>query len=71
MKREIKIIPLVLSILGLVAVGLCLGSLSEHASNFDLIVGIVFGFIAFTFILLMSVGFPITKEDKKDTKIVW
>ena len=71
MKREIKIIPLVLSILGLVAVGLCVGSLFDKAPTFDLVVGVVFGFIAFTFILLMSVGFPITKEDKKDTKIVW
>jgi predicted tellurium resistance membrane protein TerC len=71
MKREIKIVPLILSILGYVAVGLCLGSLYEVATAFELWFGVVFGFIAFTFILLMSIGFPFTKEDKKDTKIFW
>ena len=71
MKREIKIIPLVLSILGLVAVGLCVGSLFDKAPTIDIIVGVAFGFIGFTFILLMSIEFPFTKEDKKDTKIVW
>lgn len=71
MKREIKIVPLILSVLGLVSVGFCLGSLAQEVQNTQLVIGVVFGFIAFTFILLMSVGFPMTKEDKENTKIVW
>ncbi len=71
MKREIKVIPLFLSILGLVSVGLCLGSLFEVADKTEVIIGVVFGFIAFTFILLMSIGFPLTKKEKEHTEITW
>jgi hypothetical protein len=71
MKREIKIIPLVLSVLGFFAVGLCWGSLNEVASKTELIIGIVFGFIAFSFILLLSIGFPLTKEERELTEIKW
>jgi len=46
MKREIKVIPLVLSVLGFFAVGLCWGSLSDVATQTELIIGIVFGAIA-------------------------
>lgn len=70
MKREIKIIPLVLSILGLFATGLSFGALHENTSA-ELLLLTIFGGIAFTFILLLSVGFPFTTEEKKDTKIVW
>lgn len=70
MKREIKIVPLILSVLGFVAVGLCWGSLNDVASQTELIIGIVFGFVAFTFILLLSIGFPLTAEERKDTKII-
>ena len=70
MKREIKIVPLILSVLGFVAVGLCWGSLNEVASQTELIFGIVFGFIAFTFILLLSIGFPLTKEEREHTEII-
>jgi predicted tellurium resistance membrane protein TerC len=69
MKREIKIVPLILSILGFVAVGLCWGSLNEVASQTELIIGIVIGFVAFTFILLLSIGFPLTKEEREHTEI--
>ena len=71
MKREIKMIPLVLSVLGFFAVGLCWGSLNEVASKTELIIGIVFGFIAFSFILLLSIGFPLTKEERELTEINW
>ncbi len=71
MKREIKVIPLFLSILGLESVGLCLGSLFEVADKTEVIIGVVFGFIAFTFILLMSIGFPLTKKEKEHTEITW
>jgi predicted tellurium resistance membrane protein TerC len=71
MKREIKIVPLILSILGFVAVGLCLGSLYEVATTFELWFGVVFGFIAFTFILLLSIGFPLSKEEREHTEIKW
>ena len=71
MKREIKMIPLVLSVLGFFAVGLAWGSLNEVASNTELIIGIVFGFIAFSFILLLSIGFPLTKEERESTEIKW
>jgi predicted tellurium resistance membrane protein TerC len=71
MKREIKVIPLFLSILGFIAVGLCLGSLYEMAHKTELIIGVVFGFTAFTFILLLSIGFPLTKEDREHTEINW
>jgi len=70
MKREIKIVPLILSVLGFVAVGLCWGSLNDVASQTELIIGIVFGFVAFTFILLLSIGFPLTKEERKHTEII-
>jgi len=69
MKREIKIVPLILSILGFVAVGLCWGSLNDVASQTELIIGIVIGFVAFTFILLLSIGFPLTKEEREHTEI--
>jgi hypothetical protein len=36
-----------------------------------LVIGIVFGAIAFSFILLLSIGFPLTKEDKEHTEITW
>ena len=71
MKREIKVVPLILSVLGFFAIGLCWGSLDEVASTTELIIGIVFGFIAFTFILLLSIGFPLTKEDREHTEIKW
>ena len=71
MKREIKIIPLVLSVLGFFAIGLAWGSLNEIAARNELIIGIVFGFIAFTFILLLAIGFPLTKEDREHTKVIW
>jgi hypothetical protein len=71
MKREIKIIPLVLSILGFVSVGFCLGSEFEVATTLELIIGVVLAFIAFTFILLLSIGFPLTKEEKEQTEIKW
>jgi hypothetical protein len=71
MKREIKVIPLVLSVLGFFAVGLCWGSLSDVATQTELVIGIVFGAIAFSFILLLSIGFPLTKEDKEHTEITW
>lgn len=70
MKREIKIVPLILSVLGFVAVGLCWGALNEVASKTELIIGIVFGFVAFTFILLLSIGFPLTKEEREHTEII-
>jgi len=70
MKREIKIVPLILSVLGFVAVGLCWGSLNDVASQTELIIGIVFGFVAFTFILLLSIGFPLTKEEREHTEII-
>ena len=69
MKREIKIVPLILSVLGFFAVGLCWGSLNDVATQSELIIGIVFGFIAFIFILLLSIGFPLTREEKEHTKI--
>jgi len=69
MKREIKIVPLILSVLGFVAVGLCWGSLNDVASQTELIIGIVIGFVAFTFILLLSIGFPLTKEEREHTEI--
>ena len=71
MKREFKVIPFILSVLGLVAVGLCLGALYEVGPTTEVLVGVVFGFIAFTFILLLSVGFPLTKEERKETEIKW
>jgi hypothetical protein len=71
MKREIKIVPLILSVFGLFGIGLCCGSLSEFASTTQLMVGIVFGFIAFIFILLLSIGFPLTKEEREHTEIKW
>jgi hypothetical protein len=71
MKREIKIVPLVLSVLGFFAVGLCWGSLNDVAAQTELIIGIVFGFVAFSFILLLSIGFPLTKEDREHTEIKW
>ena len=70
MKRDIKIVPLILSVLGFVAVGLCWGSLNDVASQTELIIGIVFGFVAFTFILLLSIGFPLTKEEREHTEII-
>lgn len=70
MKREIKIVPLILSVLGFFAVGLCWGSLNDVASQTELIIGIVFGFVAFTFILLLSIGFPLTKEEREHTEII-
>jgi hypothetical protein len=69
MKREIKIVPLILSVLGFFAVGLCWGSLNDVATQSELIIGIVFGFIAFIFILLLSIGFPLTREEREHTKI--
>jgi hypothetical protein len=69
MKREIKIVPLVLSVLGFIAVGLCWGSLNELANTTELVIGIVLGFVAFSFILLLSIGFPLTKEDREHTEI--
>jgi len=69
MKREIKVIPLFLSILGFVAVGLCLGSLFDVASKTELVVGVVLGFTTFTFILLLSIGFPLSKEEREHTEI--
>jgi hypothetical protein len=71
MKREIKIVPLVLSVLGFFAVGLCWGSLNDVATQSELVIGIVFGFVAFSFMLLLSIGFPFTKEDKEHTEINW
>jgi hypothetical protein len=71
MKREIKVIPLFLSILGFIAVGFCFGSLSEVAERTQLIFGVVLGLISFTFILLLSIGFPLTKEERKETEIKW
>jgi hypothetical protein len=71
MKREIKIIPLILSVLGFFAVGLCWGSLNDVATHSELVIGIVLGFVAFSFILLLSIGFPLTKEDKEHTEIKW
>lgn len=71
MKREIKIVPLILSVLGFFAVGLCWGSLNDVATQSELIIGIVLGLIAFTFILLLSIGFPLTKEDRENTEIKW
>ena len=71
MKREIKITPLVLSVLGFFFMGVCWGSLNEVATRNELIIGIVFGFIAFTFILLLAIGFPLTKEDREHTKVIW
>lgn len=70
MKREIKIIPLVLAIWGLIAVGFTFGTLSEHNSA-EIIPLTIFGAFAFVFILLMSVGFPFTREDREETKINW
>ena len=69
MKREIKVIPLVLSVLGFFAVGLCWGSLNELANTTELVIGIVLGLVAFSFILLLSIGFPLTKEEREHTEI--
>jgi len=69
MKREIKIVPLILSVFGLFGIGLCWGSLNDVATQSELIIGIVFGFVAFSFILLLSIGFPLTREEREHTKI--
>jgi hypothetical protein len=41
------------------------------ATTLELIIGVVLAFIAFTFILLLSIGFPLTKEEKEQTEIKW
>lgn len=71
MKREIKIVPLILSVLGFFCIGMAFAGLSEVASNAELVIGLVFGFFAMSFILLMSIGFPFTKEDREHTEIKW
>jgi hypothetical protein len=71
LKREIKIVPLILSVLGFFAVGLAWGSLNDVITQTELVIGIVLGSVAFGFILLLSIGFPLTKEDRDHTKISW
>ena len=69
--KEIKMFPFILSILGLIASGFCMGATLTEKNNpmtTELLWIVGFMLIAFIFILIMSIGlFP---YDKKETKIV-
>ena len=57
--REIKIIPLVLSILGLIACGIAIGFATKDLTqsfSLEAFIMVMFGLVAFIFILLLSVG---------------
>ena len=62
--KEVKIIPLVLSVCGLVCVGSLISELITKF-NIELLIGAIYGFLVFVFMLLLSVD-----VFNKDTKIV-
>ena len=62
--KEVKIIPLVLSVCGLVCVGSVISELITEF-NIELLIGAIYGFLVFVFMLLLSVD-----VFNKDTKIV-
>jgi hypothetical protein len=62
--KEVKIIPLVLSVCGLVCVGSVISELITKF-NIELLIGAIYGFLVFVFMLLLSVD-----VFNKDTKIV-
>jgi hypothetical protein len=69
MKRQIKIVPLILSVFGFFCMGMALAGLHEVATKTELIIGIVFGFFSMSFILLLAIEFPFTKEEREHTEI--
>jgi len=62
--KEVKIIPLVLSVCGLISVGSLITELLTEF-NIELFIGAIYGFVVFVFMLLLSVDIF-----NKDTKIV-
>jgi hypothetical protein len=62
--KEVKIIPLVLSVCGLISIGSLITELLTEF-NIELFIGAIYGFVVFVFMLLLSVDIF-----NKDTKIV-
>jgi hypothetical protein len=63
--REIKIIPLVLSILGLISLGY---GLTEAIKSTEVLVLSLYLMVILIFVLLLSVG---VFDGKKNNKFVW
>ena len=65
---RLAVFPFVMSILGLFASGFSFGSLLSNDHNpmkFELVILCSFMFVAFIFILLLSIGFPFKKGEVK------
>ena len=71
MKRQLKMIPLIIAVLGFFVMGMALGLFHEVATTNELIIGGTLGSSVLFFMLMLAIDFPLLREEREHTEIKW